>query len=244
MQKSNKHNDLQKVKEMAKIYLYADIVKTEYSPIIVKHPFTDSGVVCMPDDVKPFNVQFLHLTECSSEELEKWRKTMVEQIDSYDDVWRIYFMITKPYILDFVSKIKNYLNPETLGDILIDAWVRSEGEVAIPRKEVINMFKMAGYENLMTKEEQQVFEELPDPVTVFRGINGITDKERKGYSWTLSLDIAAWFSARFKRPFQRDTVLAAEINKADILAYTDARSEKEIIVDPRKLQEVRELHIL
>ena len=37
--------DLEQVKAVASAMLYMDVAKTEFSPIIVQHPFTSSGMV-------------------------------------------------------------------------------------------------------------------------------------------------------------------------------------------------------
>lgn len=35
--------DLREIKKLARMFVMLDIQNTEYSPLIVKHPFTDSG---------------------------------------------------------------------------------------------------------------------------------------------------------------------------------------------------------
>ena len=37
--------DLREIKKLARMFVMLDIQNTEYSPLIVKHPFTDSGMV-------------------------------------------------------------------------------------------------------------------------------------------------------------------------------------------------------
>jgi predicted aconitase len=44
-----KQTDLAKVKQIARSLLFTDIHETEFSPVIVSHPFTDSGFVASPN---------------------------------------------------------------------------------------------------------------------------------------------------------------------------------------------------
>ena len=37
--------DLGEIKKLARMFVHLDIQSTEYSPLIVKHPFTDSGMI-------------------------------------------------------------------------------------------------------------------------------------------------------------------------------------------------------
>lgn len=44
-----KQTDLAEVKQTALALLSTEIYETQYSPMIVKHPFTDTGVTAIPD---------------------------------------------------------------------------------------------------------------------------------------------------------------------------------------------------
>ena len=43
-----KHTDLDGVKQVASALLFTDIEKTKYSPMVVQHPFTNTGVQRFP----------------------------------------------------------------------------------------------------------------------------------------------------------------------------------------------------
>lgn len=75
------------------------------------------------------------------------------------------------------------------------------------------------------------FEELPEKVTIYRGIRD--EKYIKGFSWTVSKDKGIWFAKRFDTDNQ--ILLETVIDKKDILCYTDERDEKEVIINPKKL---------
>ena len=42
-----KHTDLDGVKQVASALLFTDIEKTKYSPMVVQHPFTNTGVTAI-----------------------------------------------------------------------------------------------------------------------------------------------------------------------------------------------------
>ena len=56
-----KETDLRQVKATARALLMLDIGETDFSPMIVKHPFTDSGITAIP---KPDGrIQMLNLMD-------------------------------------------------------------------------------------------------------------------------------------------------------------------------------------
>ena len=83
-----KQTDLAKVKQTALALLSTEINKTPYSPMIVKHPFTDTGVSAI-SDVKG-GVEMIDLTEDDAQL--KWRQSMARQIDKADNAYAIYMM--------------------------------------------------------------------------------------------------------------------------------------------------------
>ena len=96
---------------------------------------------------------------------------------------------------------------------------------------------------MMSNEELEVFNNLPDKFTVYRGITE-TDTENiaydEGLSWTLSEEKAKWFSTRFAKN-KKSKVLELEVHKntpypakkgdkPKAVAYLNDREEQEIIV--------------
>jgi hypothetical protein len=52
-------------------------------------------------------------------------------------------------------------------------------------------------------------------------------------SWTTDPDTAAWFAHRFGH---RGEVFTTTLAKRKILAYFDDRSEREVLIDPRRIR--------
>ncbi len=102
-----KQTDLAKVKQTALALLSTEINKTPYSPMIVKHPFTDTGVSAIPDGKG--GVEMIDLTEDDAQL--RWRQSMARQIDKAESAYAIYMMVTKPYALTFLKfAMPHYLN--------------------------------------------------------------------------------------------------------------------------------------
>ena len=46
-EKMRKITDLRGIKDTAKVFLHMNIEETKFSPLVIKHPFTDSAMVCL-----------------------------------------------------------------------------------------------------------------------------------------------------------------------------------------------------
>jgi hypothetical protein len=97
---------------------------------------------------------------------------------------------------------------------------------AWPRDVLDWMFAIADRERLRAAGDA-----LPGqgPFTVYRGVSGIGAARRvRGISWTASEERAWWFARRFF--YENPAVYRTAINDADILAYSNARDEREFLV--------------
>lgn len=86
--------DLSKVKVTARTLLLTDIHETEFSPVIVSHPFTDSGFVSVPNT--DGDIGLLNITRSDADQ-RRWRDYMGKIIEKAKSAYEIYMMITKPY---------------------------------------------------------------------------------------------------------------------------------------------------
>ena len=226
--------DLEKVKSIARMLLLTPIHKTPYSPVVVQHPFTSSGIATAKKDGV---LQIIDITE-SEENLERWQDWMREWIKNAKSAYEIYMMTNKPYGLTYLKYAEPYLSKEDFSKILGDAWVRSEnpnGDANVSKRELLSMFKQADKKALMTEEDYKRWESLDDTLTVYRGVTSHNAKNIKALSWTLDEKTAEWFAHRFD---ENGTIYEAQINKKDVYAYFGERGESEVIVDPKGLQNI------
>lgn len=232
--------DLNRVKWVAKQLVMIEPDLTEFSPVVVQHPFTSSGMIAIPSDE---GIKHVDITK-SPEELVSWQNFMKAQIDEAKSAYHIYMMTNKPYSMTFLKFAKPHLSQKDFSEILADAWIRSENpnlDKNFKQKELLQMFKDAAPHILMDKDEQKQLAELDDTVTVYRGVTTYNAKNIKALSWTLEQKTAEWFAHRFG---EDGTVYEAQIPKQHIYALLNGRGESEVIVDPKYLTDITEAPIM
>jgi len=214
--------------------LMTDVYETKYSPVVVQHPFTSTGVVGIKKDGE---VQLLDITK-SPENLQLWRDQVWEQIESADSAFSIYLQVNKPYGLTFLKYAAPYLSQEDMSKILASAWILSENPNAdanTGKRDLVTLFQSAAPDVLMTEDERQELTDLESPVTVYRGVTSYNAKNIRALSWTLNYETAKWFATRFG---ENGTVYEAQVDKDRILALFNGRNESEVIVNPRYLMNI------
>lgn len=92
--------DLREIKKLARMFVMLDIQNTEYSPLIVKHPFTDSGMVAYRTE--DGGIAQADITSDPAT-LELWQQEKFRQIKEARTSHEISFMITKSYSLAFLK---------------------------------------------------------------------------------------------------------------------------------------------
>lgn len=232
--------DLNRVKWVAKQLVMIEPDLTEFSPVVVQHPFTSSGTVAIPSDE---GIKHVDITK-SPEELVSWQNYMKAQIDEAKSAYHIYMMTNRPYSMTFLKFAKPHLSQKDFSEILADAWIRSENpnlDKNFKQKELLQMFKDAAPHILMDKDEQKQLAELDDAVTVYRGVTTYNAKNIKALSWTLEQKTAEWFANRFG---EDGTAYEAQIPKQHIYALLNGRGESEVIVDPKYLTDITEAPIM
>lgn len=165
-----KETDLRQVKATARALLMLDLGETDFSPMIVKHPFTDSGITAIP---KPAGgIQMLNLMDNPSD-LKRWRDFVGQTIEKAGSAYEVYMMVTKPYGLTFLKFVYPHLSQADMSAILASAWTRAEApnqDVNVKKSKLLSMFKAADPSSLMGEEDLERFRELEDTVTVYRGV--------------------------------------------------------------------------
>lgn len=83
-----KETDLDGVKAIAKALLMTAVNETPYSPMIVQHPFTSTGLVALPTEMnKGFQPVDITLNE---DNLKIWRESVSQIIDEAENPYHIY----------------------------------------------------------------------------------------------------------------------------------------------------------
>lgn len=229
--------NLQRVKSVARTLLMLDIKGTKFSPAIVKHPFTDSGITGVRGE--DGNVQLLRIAEDANDRFQ-WQTHIRKKLDDAQNVFEIYNMITKPYKLTFLKFIYPHLSKTDMSQLLARAWIESEApnqDVNVSKAKLVSMFKAADRSSLMDEDDCAKFEGMDEVVTVYRGVTAYNAKNILALSWTTKREVAEWFAHRFG---ESGTVYAAKIDKAHVYAFFGGRGEEELIVNPAYLMNVHE----
>lgn len=219
-----KEEQLEKVREIALLYLHTPIEKTSLE-LVVSHPFTNSNIVASK------NMRFLDLYVPSESQV--WEEQMEEQIKK-SSLKHIYMLLDKRYFFSFLNHTEKYLDAKMMAEVLACRWQQleyiSNNAVASTHK-ILKWFRFADKKELMDEEEYQRFLNLPEEVTIYRGVSEYNRKYKKAVSWTLNKEQAEWFAGRWGNDEQE--VWGVTVPKKCILCYF--ATEDEVIVDLTKI---------
>ena len=99
---------------------------------------------------------------------------------------------------------------------------------------VLELFK--NIEETTDEDSKETYDKLPSEVKVYRGV--LTDDRLKynlGVSWTTDKKVAEMFALRFARLGGTPWLMEGEVYKEDILYFTNAREESEVLIDSEDL---------
>ncbi len=224
--------NLAKIKKMANVFLQLDIKETDIS-FIAAHPFTNMWLTAVLDHGTCKTVD-LH----KKEDAKFWRDNLQARINESENLIQLLRLFHKPYILTFLKYIVDDLDEADLGRVLkyqkliLDTIPRQKNfwkSIEFPNsnggvstKTLVSWFKKAKKENLMNAEELNFLRNLPDMVTLYRGVSKYNQKNTKALSWSLEKEIAEYFATRFDDEGELWTI---QVPKKRILCYFQAESE-------------------
>ena len=82
------------------------------------------------------------------------------------------------------------------------------------------------------EDSQEMYDKLPSVVMVYRGVLAKDElKAETGVSWTTDYKVAEMFALRFKSLGGTPYIMKGEVNKEDILYFTNARQESEALIN-------------
>ena len=177
-----KITDLRGIKDTAKIFLHMNIEETKFSPLVIKHPFTDSAMVCLSQ--ADGEIAFANIME-DTKAFTLWKEQVEKQIDTAEDVFGIYHLMTKSYLLAFLKYTEPYLSREDFSKMLADIWIRTEAPNLDPnfkQKELLDLFRKSKQEEMMTEDEIETLRSLPETVSVYRGVTSYNAGKVKALS--------------------------------------------------------------
>ena len=220
----------------ARILLYLEPKPHPVIPTVISHPFFQSQIFPYKENGK--NI-FLDLSQ--KDDLTKAKKIISEKIGSATDISHLLYMLNPPYYPAFLKYTYSDMSVRDMSETLRDVWLLTEfpnHDPNLPKTEFLKLFSAADKTVLMDKKEFLFFKQLPDKIKVYRGTKY---EDCKALSWTLNKKQAKWFSERFLEDEKKGSVFEAEIEKKDCFAYFASRDEKEIVLNYRKLKNIKKI---
>ena len=196
------------------------------------HPFTAS--LFIPDRS---NHRIIDLR--NKEDADGYR-AWIDEIAGRSNIVRLYMLIQKSYKMTWFRFVSPYLSDEDYGTMLKECWITEDNpnqDENVPIKMAIELFRRAKKDCIMTKEEQEYYDNLPETLTLYRGVS--EGRERLGLSWTDNYDVAVWYQKRFEEWGRDGIVLKAEVKKKDVLVYFE--HDNELLVDVTQLRNIKEI---
>jgi len=179
--------------------------------------------------------EMVHITPDNIEKLKKQWYDMFDKMAREKDIWKIMMMLHKPYRLQILLYIYNHLDGDTFTELLKNNWMSTEFPHQNGIRPMIDAFKKTNKDKLMDKEELEFYNNLPETIVCYRGLQAPKAPIR-GLSWTLDKKKAKWFARRWS---QKNKLYQAKINKKHIFAYFNDRDEEEVVLNPLYLKELK-----
>jgi len=196
---------------------------------IISHPLTNYGMIL--DEGK-------RLVAINPEN-EAWaRAWLLDSVtNNAGSVSGVVFRCHTPYRIQIAVLLRHVVPEEEWPSLAHDVWTQTEFPHQQKNEVLIKLFEKVPPALLMDERDYAAYERLPKNITVYRGLQGKRARV-EGLSWTLDLGIASWFANRFG---QHGQVFKAVIPKKDVFFFTNARGEREVVLDPRELRKVGEV---
>lgn len=221
---SNIVTDMERIREEALVFLYTDICETKV-PFVASHPFTNTWTTAGAT----MESGFWDLR--NEKDLRKWHERVGKEIEKAN-LLRLFMLMNPPYILTFVKFTQEYMSDKDLGYVLNNFWTMVE-QISLDRnltgKDIIDWFTRADKGTLMEEDELEAFNNLPDEVTVYRGVTSHNKSRKKAFSWSTDRKVAEWFADRFQTG--TGEVWTLTVPKERILCCFEGRNEHEVIVN-------------
>ena len=227
-----KETNLSKLEEVANILLNLEPEPDKkFGWAIVHHPVFNCAVV-------PHEDAFLDIRKDS--EMKKAREVYRELFKKIEKPGIYLSVLNKPYLGLFFKLVRDYLNEYDYTMMLRILWTTMEfpnQDADVSRAEYLKFWRKVNTEYIYNEDDLKLLSSLPNEITIYRGLMPKARKE--GLSWTLSYDKAKWFANRFQD--KQGIIYQATVKKSDIIAYLSDRNEDEVIVDFKKLYNVKKI---
>lgn len=144
---------------------------------------------------------------------------------------KVVWLYERPYRFWKFSEFADLFTDEEYWELLGSIWTDSENihESKFWWHAALSSDR-PGRELLMSEDEREAYDALPDTITIYRGCKiGLNED---GLSWTTDLARARWFANRFGGDDEyRGAVRTATVKKEDVVALFNGRGECEVVIN-------------
>ena len=222
-----KKTNLDKIKKIAIDMLYIEPKPVKEFPIFLTHPFFETRGVSIKDkNGELIIIDILENEDNFKKAVDFYKKTILE----FTNILNIFWLIRDNYDLTLLRYTKDYLSMKDFCEIFGEYWTIAENpnmDINVPISMSAKWFKEADKKLLLTKDEYDIYNSLPEIFTIYRGVG--VNRSEKGLSWTRNYDKANWFAHRFDNENNIGYILKAEIKKNEVLAFFNRRNEEEVV---------------
>ena len=222
-------SNLEKIKEMAVLFLNQKPEPVEGFEIFVIHPVLETRVAHLSTGT------MFDIFE-DTDSFKQWLKETERIIQTRSTVDAVFMMIRTAYKLTFFKYVNEYLNEKDFARMLRNTWIDVEftsDNTNTSFKERLSWFQKANSQYLMCEKDFKRWKGLKEVTTIYRGCRN--QEKELGMSWTLDKEKAEWFATRLANEDDIPVIYTYDIDKKYIFAYFSERDEAEIIINPIKI---------
>lgn len=215
--------------ELSHIYYEPNAVYSLYYYDYDEMLFFETRIYITSEGVKHLNLN----GETVKEIIDLNKKNFKNCYDN-NDFHSAFHLIPSAYKVEFFCKCLPKLPQNVIYDLFISLYTSADFGSKNLTDDIIDILL-----NAKTPQQKarttRALNKITDANTI-KVYRGIGDKSNtKGYSYTLNPNVANFFAFRHSTKADYVSVLAAEVNKKDVIEYIDNRDEEEVIIKPDAL---------
>jgi hypothetical protein len=177
-------------------------------------------------------LEFMELNKRRQEQLKYAEACLLE-----NDFDAFFFFLDKPIVITALEVFYEYIPSEKKYTIFREQYARMEYNF----RDHIDFINLVIEDRFESNEWKEAIQNLKEKVngkkliTIYRGEGEKSTHYEDAFSWTIDKKVATFFANRFR---DKGKVYKAQVKIDDIIDYLDGRSESEVLVRSKNLQNI------
>jgi len=155
----------------------------------------------------------------------------------FKDGTGILFVDCDTMAFEFLRNYIDTLDKEKIFDIATELYINSDYGFGVLDKDLFDKIIKSRTDSHLN-DLKSMLKDLPEEVTIYRGEGDFSTPN--GYSYSLDKNIAVFFASK-SLSSKKSRIIEGKIKKEDILWYSDDRNEKEVLIYPENVYNVKEI---